>query len=982
MMNRFTILLCEFWLFCLPLISQQYTSIDNRTGFWESPSSWTPAWPVPQTNVSGYNITIKGYITANSSIHFSGTASTLHIDDTLVIKGDLILDNNNDLHIRDNGILIVRGNLYIQNHTNINAEGYLIVTGNVIKGGTLYHGSFRSNDDPVKVFIGGSIIPSLLTHDMHDYPVLDCRNSPTSEYPNSGCTYGNMSDVVNDPIYDFFLSTCTLVTPVITADGPMTFCAGGGVTLTSSPEAKYFWSTGETTSSIHVTGPGSYTVKVRNSSGCQSGTSIVSIVTVNDLPATPGITPDGPTSFCAGDQVRLTSSAAESYLWSDGSNTPGITVSQEGSYSLRVMNANGCVSAVSTEINVQVNSLPVVNAGLDTTIAHGTYMVIDATITGDAPFAYSWSPDTQLEDATLEDPTTKNLIKTTVYSLTATSASTGCSNSDEVTITISGFALNVSPTASPGIICAGEKVKLHAIASGGTGFYEYSWTSVPAGFTSSAAQPTVHPALNTDYWVMVFDGFNTVNNHVNVTVNTLPPTPSITADGPITFCQGNSVSLTSSPGTAYKWSNGSTTPVLLIKLSGSYSVRTMDENGCESNKSQEVVVSVNKTPITPTIKANGPTSFCEGDSVLLTSSPGANYEWSRGDTSSGIQVTASGSYTVTVLSASGCKSAASVAIDVTANANPDTPIIVASGPLKICQGENVILATYPIHEYTWSTGQSSQYISVDTAGDFTVQVRNANGCQSPVSSITTVEVAELPMVRITSDLNAMCTNDTRPLTGIPEGGTFLISDGPGVVGSNVLSATESGYIDLIYTYSNYCANSDTQSIRVNGLPLVDAGPDQVLDYVFESQMNAGLMTGETGEWFLVSGTGNFSDSLSPVSAVTGLSIGENTFLWRITNGNCSAEDGVLIAVNDLIIPSVITPNGDGANDFFEVTRQLGRVELMIFNAWGNEVYTNGNYLNDWNGKNNKGNDLPNDTYFYVLKFENGSVAKGSVLIKK
>jgi gliding motility-associated-like protein len=981
-MNRFFILLCTFWISCLPGLSQQYTSIDNRTGTWESSSSWTPAWPVPQTVIYGKSITIKGYITANSSLHFTGTASILHVNDTLVIKGDLILDNNNDLHILDNGILIIRGNLIIQNQTEIKADGYLIITGDVIKGGSYYQGSATSDDEKVKVFIGGAIIPSELTDYGIKYPIFNCTRSGTIKYPNSGCTYGNVIDLTEDPIYDFFLSTCTLVTPVITADGPMTFCAGGGVTLTSSPEDIYIWSTGETTSSIHVTASGSYSVKVRSSDGCQSGVSVAGIVTVNGLPETPVITPNGPTSICTGDQLTLTCSEAASYLWSDGSNTPGITVSQSGNYSVRVMDANGCISSVSTATNVKVNSLPSVNAGTGQTIPYGTSGIINASITGDPPYSYSWSPGNQLVDSIIEDPTTKNLIKTIVFTLTATSSLTGCSNTGEVTITISGGPLTVTPTASPATICAGESVQLHAIASGGTSFYTYSWTSVPAGFTSSSAQPIVQPTVNTDYKVSVFDGFNTANSHVNVIVNPLPTVPSITAAGPTIFCEGGSVTLTSDPGTAYKWSNGATTQNLLVELSGNYSVSILDANGCKSNKSQEIVVSVNKIPITPTVIASGPTAFCDGEQVTLTSSVGARYLWSSGDTASGIQVTVSGKYSVSVISTAGCKSAPSLTTGVTVNSNPGIPVITVSGPVKICAGEYVLLATDPTNEYTWSTGERSQYISVNMPGDFTVQVRNTSGCLSPVSEATTIEVAERPAVQITSDKGSMCADETRPLTGIPEGGVFLVSDGPGNVRDDVLSATDTGYIEIVYSYTDYCVNSDTQSIRVNRLPEANAGPDQVLDYVFEAQMAAGLMTDETGRWLLASGSGTFADSLSPVTPVTGLSIGDNVFTWKITNGNCSAQDEVNITVNDLIIPSVITPNGDGANDFFEVTQQLGRVELVIFNAWGNEIFTNVNYLNDWNGINNKGNDLPNDTYFYVLKFENGSVAKGSVLIKK
>ena len=57
------------------------------------------------------------------------------------------------------------------------------------------------------------------------------------------------------------------------------------------------------------------------------------------------------------------------------------------------------------------------------------------------------------------------------------------------------------------------------------------------------------------------------------------------------------------------------------------------------------------------------------------------------------------------------------------------------------------------------------------------------------------------------------------------------------------------------------------------------------------------------------------------------------------------------------------------------------MELVIFNLWGNEEYRSSDYKNDWDGRNHSGAKLPPDTYFYILKFENGKVKKGSVLIK-
>jgi len=146
---------------CLPIVTifSQHSSKNNYTGAWETPTSWNPTWPVPQTNISGYNITINGYITVNGSLSFSGTPTNLIINDTLVIKGDLFLDDNNDLTINDNGILIIRGNLFMHNHSEIIANGYLIITGYIDKHCPNHEGSLTSNDNPVKVFVGGTISP-------------------------------------------------------------------------------------------------------------------------------------------------------------------------------------------------------------------------------------------------------------------------------------------------------------------------------------------------------------------------------------------------------------------------------------------------------------------------------------------------------------------------------------------------------------------------------------------------------------------------------------------------------------------------------------------------------------------------------------------------------------------------------------------------------------------------------------------------------
>jgi gliding motility-associated-like protein len=73
---------------------------------------------------------------------------------------------------------------------------------------------------------------------------------------------------------------------------------------------------------------------------------------------------------------------------------------------------------------------------------------------------------------------------------------------------------------------------------------------------------------------------------------------------------------------------------------------------------------------------------------------------------------------------------------------------------------------------------------------------------------------------------------------------------------------------------------------------------------------------------------------------------------------------------DLLKPRGISPNGDGKNDYLIIPGILRYQpnHLMIYNRWGNIVFETNNYQNDWAGTDNKGVDLPDGTYYYILDF--------------
>ncbi len=154
---------------------------------------------------------------------------------------------------------------------------------------------------------------------------------------------------------------------------------------------------------------------------------------------------------------------------------------------------------------------------------------------------------------------------------------------------------------------------------------------------------------------------------------------------------------------------------------------------------------------TATITASGPTTFCQGGKVTLTASEGSSYLWSTGATTRSIEVSTAGNYTVTVTNANGC-SATSTATAVTVSTFP-TATITASGPTTITQTGNVVLSanTGTGLSYQWfrdavaiSNATSSSY-TANTAGSYTVQVSNANGCQTLSSPVVIKSVFVLPV---------------------------------------------------------------------------------------------------------------------------------------------------------------------------------------------------------------------------------------------
>jgi HYR domain/Secretion system C-terminal sorting domain len=343
-------------------------------------------------------------------------------------------------------------------------------------------------------------------------------------------------------------------------------------------------------------------------------------------------------------------------------------------------------------------------------------------------------------------------------------------------------------------------------------------------------------------------GVATVNVAVSGTVNPIPPTPTITAGGPTTFCPGGSVVLTSSSATGNLWSTGETTQSITVTTGGTYSV-TVTSAGCTSAPSAGITVTVNPTPATPTITAGGPTTFCTGGSVTLTSSSATGNLWSTGETTQSITVTTGGTYTVTVTE-NGCTSAASAGTTVTADALPTT---ADAGPdINACINPGT--ANMAANPPTVGTGAWTQIsgpvttsfgannpitivVGLNTAGTYTYVWTISNGTCAPSTDTMSITVNPNPAPFTLTGGGTFCPGTTtltgpsvpnstytwqRSLTGIANPNSFGTFGGT----ASTQDVTSSGNYRLIITNQFGCSTSDTT-------------PVSKADFVFDGSLATG-----------------------------------------------------------------------------------------------------------------------------------------------
>jgi len=365
-----------------------------------------------------------------------------------------------------------------------------------------------------------------------------------------------------------------------------------------------------------------------------------------------------------------------------------------GTYTVVATNATTlCVSNMTGSASISINPNPIADAGIDQTIPHGSFTSLTGQASGGSggPYIYAWTPSALLINSTIASPTTTKLVSTTTYTLQVQDVK-GCIATDQVVIYITGGPLSINASATQSIICYGKTTQLTCTPSGGTGVYTYTWTSIPAGFTSNTQNPIVNPTTTTTYNITLNDGYNNVSASVTVIVNSLP---NANAGNDVYICNGNSIQLNASGGTSYSWSPGIglnnnliSNPIANPTSNITYIVTVTDNNGCSLTDNVSV-------SIYPTVQANAglDQTICAGKSAYLNASGGSSFVWSpnlylNNNTIYNPVATPpiTTTYTVVTTDINGCTTSDNVVVNVNpavvANAGKDT---------TICNGNSIKL---------------------------------------------------------------------------------------------------------------------------------------------------------------------------------------------------------------------------------------------------------------------------------------------------
>jgi gliding motility-associated-like protein len=522
-------------------------------------------------------------------------------------------------------------------------------------------------------------------------------------------------------------------------------------------------------------------------------------------------------------------------------------------------------------------------------------------------------------------------------------------------------------------------LSLNPPTAGMAAYATYTWSPGAINTPTAALSGGVKTVTVTD--------INGCKGSTTFTISTSSPTVGITAN-PVSICGVGTSTLTASisGATSYIWSNGGTTQTTTVNVGGVYSV-TVNANNCTPTNTINVLISP-----TPTVVIPATVGMCSGSSATVSavvSPPGAyTYTWSNGSNASSLIVSTATVLTLQVTNnASGCVSAVSNSCTVVAAVNPT--VTMPALPIIFCNGSHATLTptvTGGVAAYTYSWMPSvlgtSATATTSTQGIYSVLVTDANLC---VGSATVATVESHPLVSLFSPDPVICPDDCALITatGTSSFTPYTYSWSNNTSTGDTTLMCFAGTVTVTFTDAKGCVAINTITIVDDVIPVASftatppspVTPGQVIEFTSTSAISSGSITSTS--WTFGDGNTGSGTPVNHAYATPG------TFPIVLTvtgSSGCRDRDTLWYVVDAVIeVPNVFTPNGDGANDLlkFRNLELLGSNNLTIFNRWGNKVFEQNNYKNDW-----AGGGLTDGTYFFILTVPEATptIYKGYILM--
>jgi gliding motility-associated-like protein len=391
-----------------------------------------------------------------------------------------------------------------------------------------------------------------------------------------------------------------------------------------------------------------------------------------------------------------------------------------------------------------------------------------------------------------------------------------------------------------------------------------------------------------------------------------------------------------------------------------------------------------------------PPPICMGDSLVLTAPIGASsYLWQTGESSQSITVhpSISQNYTCEVTGLCGFKQILETTVSV--NPLPQVEILNGASP-QICLGDSILLTATGATSYQWENGpDEATWVVYPTMGEIFTIIGQIDECMNQDSVF--INVLEGPELVLTLNGNSTQRCENSPLSLSASGANsyvWTLPDESTMTTAFIyiphLQSTNSGYYHILGLDAFGCISMDSIQLHVISLPQASIDQnDSIL--CLEEDLLLSTNSLNACAWIGPNGQASNAQSLQ-LNNATFNEMGWYTLQVTDTNG-CEIRDSIYILIENstdcFFIPELVTPNLDGFNDTWHIQGldPNRSHSLEIFNRWGNLIFMQKNFQNNWDCRSNHGmsvdvtnGPVPCGTYFYILTSEGSSLTpiKGKI----